>query len=104
MGCGGLHHRKVCLFLASELLARRRQNQAKLVRNKKNDALEKALAESIKVKKLHREASAQAENVASQIDSSPDWAWARTQESVGALRSLILELKEKKNSCESVHP
>ena len=35
VGCGGLHHRKVWLLLASELLARRRQKQAKLVRNKK---------------------------------------------------------------------
>ena len=65
-------------------------------KKQKNDALEKALAESIKVKKLHRDATAQAENVASQIDSSPEWAWARTQESVGALRALILQLKEKK--------
>ena len=70
-------------------------------KKQKNDALEKALAESIKVKKLHREATAQAENVASQIDSSPDWAWARTQESVGALRALILQLKEQKTPAVS---
>jgi len=65
---------------------------------KKNECLEKALAVAVKVKKLHTEATSRAENIVGLIDTCSDWAWARTQDAVGTLRDLIMQMKAKRST------
>ena len=36
-----------------------------------------------------------AENLVGQIDVAAEWAWARTQDSVGSLREIIASIKSK---------
>lgn len=61
--------------------------------SKKNQELERALAEAAQTKKLHSTAMSRAENLVTLIDASSEWGWARTPESLGALREMTLKLK-----------
>ena len=75
---------------------------AKVVKKvKRNTALDNALAEATKVKKMHSEATSKAENLVTLIDSNPSWSWARTEEGIGVLRRLMAQVKEKKSDAVS---
>ena len=57
--------------------------------------LELALIEAGKTKALYTSVVVRAENLVGQIDASATWAWARTPDSVGSLRTFISQIKDK---------
>ena len=60
---------------------------------KKNIELEKALVDATATKKVYSSAMSRAENLVTLIETSSEWAWARTAQSVGILRNMVNKVK-----------
>ena len=61
--------------------------------SKKNQDLDRALADAVATKKVYSTAMSRAENLVTLIESSSEWGWARTTQSVGALRDMVNKVK-----------